>query len=55
MAEHDPKKDANLTPDDEQGPKREAGDRPVPTPGHIGNLPDQGTVPAPPVSAPSGR
>ncbi len=26
---------------DEDGPKREAGDRPVPTPGHIGNLPDE--------------
>jgi hypothetical protein len=40
MAEHDPKQDRKLTPEDEQGPKREAGDRPVPTPSHIGNLPD---------------
>ena len=27
-------------PDEEDAPQREAGDRPVPTPGHIGNLPD---------------
>jgi hypothetical protein len=40
MAEHDPKQDKQLTPEDGQGAKREAGDRPVPTPGHIGNAPD---------------
>jgi hypothetical protein len=28
-------------PDEEDAPQREAGDRPVPTPGHIGNLPDE--------------
>jgi hypothetical protein len=50
MAEHDPKQDKQLLPDDEQGPKREAGDRPVPTPGHIGNLPKG--APEKPVSPP---
>ncbi|HET9449901.1 MAG TPA: hypothetical protein VFO83_03425 [Aggregicoccus sp.] len=52
MAEHDPKKDQQLLPDDEQGPKREAGDRPVPTPGHIGNLPDPANTPGTPVIKP---
>jgi len=30
-----------VRPEEEEGPQREAGDRPVPTPGHIGNLPDE--------------
>jgi hypothetical protein len=45
MAEHDPKQDKKLNPEDEQGLKREAGDRPVPTPGHIGNAPDMPAKP----------
>ena len=55
MAEHDPKKDKQLLPDDEQGPKREAGDRPVPTPGHIGNLPDGAGAPEKPLISPPRR
>ncbi len=52
MAEHDPKQDKQLTPDDAPGLKREAGDRPVPTPGHIGNAPDDANAPGKPVSFP---
>ncbi len=40
MADPKEPKPQPLQPD-EDGPKREAGDRPVPTPGHIGNLPDE--------------
>lgn len=52
MAEHPtPKKDPRL-PQDEQELKREAGDRPVPTPGHIGNLPDDAPGQGKPVGFP---
>jgi hypothetical protein len=52
MAEHPtPKKDPRL-PQDEQELKREAGDRPLPTPGHIGNLPDDAPGQGKPVGFP---
>jgi hypothetical protein len=52
MAEKEkPKRDPQL-PEDEQVLKREAGDRPVPTPGHIGNLPDDAPGPGVPVAFP---
>lgn len=41
MGEHEhpnPKKEPRL-PEDEEELKREAGDRPVPTPGYIGHVP----------------
>jgi hypothetical protein len=41
MAEHNDPKQQPHRPEEEEGPQREAGDRPVPTPGHIGNLPDE--------------
>ncbi|MGE6763086.1 hypothetical protein ACQKGO_34060 [Corallococcus interemptor] len=45
MGEHEsPRKEPQL-PEDEQQNKRQAGDRPMPTPGHIGNLPDNGEGP----------
>jgi hypothetical protein len=53
MAEHDsPKKEPKL-PQDESPVKREAGDRPVPTPGRIGNLPDDAVGPGKPIAFPS--
>jgi hypothetical protein len=52
MAEHEqPKKEPRL-PDDEEELKRQAGDRPLPTPGHIGNLPDDAPGQGLPVSFP---
>ncbi len=52
MAEREtPKKDPRL-PQDETPLKREAGDRPIPTPGHIGNLPDDSPGPGKPVVFP---
>ncbi|WP_158625170.1 hypothetical protein [Corallococcus terminator] len=45
MGEHEsPRKEPQL-PEDEQKNKRQAGDRPVPTPGRIGNLPDDARGP----------
>ncbi|WP_158623437.1 hypothetical protein [Corallococcus sp. CA053C] len=45
MGEHDsPRKEPQL-PEDEQELKRQAGDRPLPTPGHIGHLPDDARGP----------
>lgn len=52
MAEHEqPKKEPRL-PDDEEALKRQAGERPVPTPGHIGNLPDDAPGQGRPVAFP---
>ena len=52
MGEHQqPKREPRL-PDDEQDVKRQAGDRPVPTPGHIGNLPEDAPGPGAPVAFP---
>ncbi|MBZ4419170.1 hypothetical protein [Myxococcus sp. RHSTA-1-4] len=52
MAEREvPKKDPRL-PEDEAPLKREAGDRPIPTPGHIGHLPDDSPGPGKPVVYP---
>jgi hypothetical protein len=52
MAEKDKSKHDPRLPDDEQPLKREAGDRPVPTPGHIGNLPDDAPSQGQPVGFP---
>lgn len=44
MGEHDKKKQPETKlPEEERGPEREAGDRPAPVPGHVGNLPDKPT------------
>jgi hypothetical protein len=52
MAEHEkPKKEPRL-PQDEQELRRQAGDRPLPTPGHVGNLPDDSPGPGRPVVFP---
>ncbi|MCP3137229.1 hypothetical protein [Pyxidicoccus xibeiensis] len=52
MAEHQrPKKEPKL-PEDEQEIRREAGDRPAPTPDHLGNLPDDSPGPGRPVGFP---
>jgi hypothetical protein len=51
MAEHDtPQQPSQQPPEDEVQPERQAGDRPAPTPGHIGNLPDD--APGLPVAFP---
>ena len=51
MAEHDrPKHEPPLPEDDEGRRTRQAGDRPIPTPGHIGNLPDD--APSTPIAFP---
>lgn len=46
MAEHEDPKQQPRLPEDEGAHKRQAGDRPVPTPGRVGNLPDE-TTPGP--------
>jgi len=41
MAKQDrPQQPSQQPSEDEAQPQRQAGDRPAPTPGHIGNLPD---------------
>ncbi len=53
MAEHDrPQHEPPLPEDDEGHLQRQAGDRPVPTPGHIGHLPDDAPAPGQPVVFP---
>jgi hypothetical protein len=53
MGEHDrPKHEPQLPEDDEGHLQRQAGDRPVPTPGHIGNLPDEAPGPGKPIIFP---
>ena len=53
MAEHDrPKHEPPLPEDDEGHRTRQAGDRPIPTPGHIGNLPDDTPGPGKPIAFP---
>jgi hypothetical protein len=52
MAEHERPKQEPALPEDEGGPGRQAGDRPVPTPGHIGHLPDGAPGPGKPVVFP---
>jgi hypothetical protein len=53
MAEHESPKPEPRLPEDEDAPQREAGDRPVPTPGRVGNLPDEdGPVPGLPIAFP---
>ncbi|WP_224240609.1 hypothetical protein [Hyalangium gracile] len=52
MAEHDNPNPQPRLPEDEDRLKRQAGDRPMPTPGHIGNLPDDAPGPGKPVVFP---
>lgn len=52
MAEHENPQPEPRLPEDEERIKRQAGDRPVPTPGHIGNLPDDAPGPGKPVVFP---
>jgi hypothetical protein len=52
MAEHENPTPEPRLPEDEDRFKRQAGDRPVPTPGHIGNLPDDAPGPGKPVVFP---
>ena len=52
MAEHENPTPEPRLPEDEEHIKRQAGDRPVPTPGHIGNLPDDAPGPGKPVVFP---
>jgi hypothetical protein len=52
MAEHETPTPEPRLPEDEDRFKRQAGDRPVPTPGHIGNLPDDAPGPGKPVVYP---
>jgi hypothetical protein len=52
MAEHENPHPEPRLPEDEDRHKRQAGDRPLPTPGHIGNLPDDAPGPGKPVVFP---
>jgi hypothetical protein len=53
MGEHDrPRHEPSLPEDDEGHHPRQAGDRPAPTPGRIGNLPDDAPGPGKPVVYP---
>ncbi|XXF78048.1 hypothetical protein P2318_34125 [Myxococcaceae bacterium GXIMD 01537] len=52
MAEHEqPGKEPRL-PDDEEELKRKAAERPAPSPGRMGNLPDEAPGPGRPVTFP---
>ena len=52
MAEHENPQPEPRLPEDEDRFKRQAENRPVPTPGHIGNLPDDAPGPGKPVIFP---
>jgi hypothetical protein len=41
MAEPQEPKQQSARPEEEDAPEREAGDRPEPPPGHVGNLPEE--------------
>ena len=49
MAEHETPAQEPRLPEDEERFKRQAGDRPLPTPGHMGSLPGEAPGPGKPV------